>query len=160
MKTHSHVTRGKGARQARPLVDACELVVVHLEAVRQARCAIPAAPEVRRIAELLMLLANPTRLCILLALLPTNEVPSPELCVCDLAVVSGASRSLTSHQLRLLRTAGLVAQRRQGKLSFYRLITGPITALLQAALEQERSLLALSGRISAGHKIRQARVPE
>lgn len=139
MKTSSHVTRRGRDRQPGRGGDACELLVVHLDAVLQARSGLPHAGEVRRLAELLMLLANPTRLSILLALLPAAERTSPELCVCDLAVVSGASRSLTSHQLRLLRTAGLVSLRRQGKLSFYRLSQGPIRALLKAALQQERT---------------------
>jgi DNA-binding transcriptional ArsR family regulator len=37
-----------------------------------------------------------------------------ELCVCDLAAVTGMSKSLTSHQLRLLRSAKLVVVRRDG----------------------------------------------
>ena len=109
-------------------------------------------------ADLLMLLANPTRLRILLALLSIDEVITPELCVCDLAIVSSASKSMTSHQLRLLRTAGLVALRRDGKLSFYHLVDGPITELLRAALQQERKSLDTGGAVlSSGRAERTAR---
>ena len=101
---------------------------------------MPDSQEIRRLADLLTLLANPTRLRILLALLPTHRLVQ-ELCVCDLAVVSGASKSMTSHQLRLLRMAGLVAHRREGKLSFYHLMDGATTVLLRAALQQERRSL-------------------
>jgi ArsR family transcriptional regulator len=108
--------------------------VVHLQAVQAARRVLPPPELVARSADLLALLANRTRLNILLALLPRGT-DRPELCVCDLAVVCGASQSLISHQLRLLRTAGLVAQRREGKLAYYRLTSGPTTALLRSVLD-------------------------
>lgn len=90
-------------------------------------------------AHLLAVLSNPTRLNILFALQPGRAPPRPELCVCDLAVVTGASKSLTSHQLRLLRVAGLVHMRRDGKLVYYRLADGPTRALLGRALRAVHS---------------------
>ena len=85
--------------------------------------------------ELLSLLSSGTRLKMLLALRPSPRSPHPELCVCDLAAVAGVSKSLTSHQLRLLRTAGLVVARRAGKLAYYRLAQAPMAALLRDALD-------------------------
>jgi DNA-binding transcriptional ArsR family regulator len=111
--------------------DRCEIDVVHIDAVRKALAALPTPESVDHVAELLGLLANPTRLTMLLALQPGRGGSSAELCVCDLATVTGASKSLTSHQLRLLRAAGLVRQRRAGKLSFYRLSEGPAVSLLR-----------------------------
>ena len=104
--------------------------MVHLGAVRAALAAIPHAEGLARVAELLALLSNPTRLRMLLALQPGKASPRAELCVCDLATACGASKSLTSHQLRLLRTSGLVRQRRAGRLMFYRLADGPLLSLL------------------------------
>lgn len=109
---------------------------MHLAAVQRARAALPPPTTIHTLAELLGLLANPTRLRILLALQPGADDVRPELCVCDLALVAGASKSLTSHQLRLLRMAGLVVYRRAGKLAFYRLAGGHATELLRAALAQ------------------------
>ena len=160
MKNSSNVSRTKLAGQPGDQLvgDSCGVVVVHLEAVQRARSTIPDPQEIRRMADLLMLLANPTRLRILLALLSIDEVVTPELCVCDLAIVSSASKSMTSHQLRLLRTAGLVALRRDGKLSFYHLVDGPITELLKAALQQERKSLDTGGAVlSSGRAERTAR---
>lgn len=114
--------------------DRCLVNVVHLQAVQAARNVLPPAELVARSVDLLALLANRTRLRILLALLPRGA-ERPELCVCDLAVVCGVSQSLISHQLRLLRTAGLVAQRREGKLAYYRLTSGATTALLRSVLD-------------------------
>ena len=122
------------ARPVSPAIDTCEVNVVHLEGVRSARATLPTSQTLARVTDLLGLLANPTRLKVLLALRPSRDACERELCVCDLAVVAGASKSMTSHQLRLLRTAGLVLPRRDGKLTFYRLADGPILALLDEAL--------------------------
>ncbi|MFW6181922.1 MAG: ArsR/SmtB family transcription factor, partial [Spirochaetota bacterium] len=44
-----------------------------------------------------------------------------EMCVCDLSELLGVSQSAVSHQLKLLRQAGLVRHRREGKMMFYSL---------------------------------------
>jgi len=81
-------------------------------------------------ADFFSILADPTRLQILHAL-----AQSDELCVCDLAVLVGASQSAVSHQLRMLRTAGVVARRRQGRVMAYRLTDSHVTSILLTALE-------------------------
>ena len=123
--------RRAGARAS----DTCQVNVVHLDAVKRARAALPEDAAAARIADLLSLLSNATRLKILFALQPKAAPALPELCVCDLAFVAGVSKSLTSHQLRLLRTAGLVRVRRAGKLAYYRLADGPKTTLLRDVLD-------------------------
>ncbi|MGB3684160.1 MAG: metalloregulator ArsR/SmtB family transcription factor [Rubrobacteraceae bacterium] len=57
-----------------------------------------------------------------------------ELCVCDLAWISGRSQGLVSHHLRVLRSHGLVRSRRDGKLVMYSL-TGQGDSLLAAVLD-------------------------
>lgn len=81
--------------------------------VAAAKKRLPAAVRLRAEADVYGLLADPGRLAILLAL------SRDELCVCDLSQVLGAGVSAVSHQLRLLRAAGLVTYRNQGKLVFY-----------------------------------------
>ena len=44
-----------------------------------------------------------------------------EVCVCDLAEILEMTSSAVSHQLRLLRAAGIVKPRREGKTIWYRL---------------------------------------
>lgn len=69
-----------------------------------------------RQSEILAMLADPTRLKILLSLAKGGE-----LCVCDLADVLDREVSAISHQLRRLKDRGLVKNRREGLTIYYRL---------------------------------------
>ena len=109
-----------------PALD-CEERVVHLLAVRTARAAQPAAPEVSRLAELLSVIADPTRLRIVAAL------DAAELCVCDLSATIGLSESAVSHQLRTMRSLKLVRARKEGRRVFYSLNDGHVAAIYRQA---------------------------
>ncbi len=61
-------------------------------------------------------LADPTRLS-----LATSLRDGDELCVCDLAWISGRPQNLVSHHVRALKREGLAASRREGKIVFYSL---------------------------------------
>jgi ArsR family transcriptional regulator, lead/cadmium/zinc/bismuth-responsive transcriptional repressor len=74
-------------------------------------------------------LSDPTRLTIAVAL---RE--GAELCVCDLAWITGRAENLVGHHLRTLRAAGLATSRREHKIVFYTL-TEPGRRLLDAHLE-------------------------
>lgn len=52
-----------------------------------------------------------------------------EHCVCDLVEAMEAGQSLLSHHLKVLREAGLVADRREGRWSFYRLVPEALAEL-------------------------------
>ncbi len=86
-------------------------------------------------ASLLTLLADPLRSRILAALLVTDE-----LCVGDLALALDASEDAVSYALRLLRTAGVVSRRRQGRMGYYRLRDGEARSALEAAFIRLRHL--------------------
>lgn len=60
-------------------------------------------------------LAHPSRLMILEAL------ENREVCVCDLTELVGADQSTVSKHLALLKQAGLVEDRKEGVLVFYKL---------------------------------------
>lgn len=74
---------------------------------------LPDENHIATIAETYRLLGDPTRLKIVLACL---EGP---IAVGDIATLTGASQSLVSHHLRLLRAARLVRGTRQNKQVFY-----------------------------------------
>jgi len=106
----------------------CDLLCVdapRAEAIREGLLGIEAA---RAAAERARALSDPTRLMLVAALREGGE-----LCVCDLAWISGRAQNLVSHHLRLLRSHGLVRSRRDGKLVMYAL-TGEGSGLLGAVL--------------------------
>jgi len=84
--------------------------------VAHAQARLPSADEASRLTSLLSLIADPVRLRILYAL----DV-SEELCVGDLALALGANEDQVTYGLRLLRTAGLVVARKEGRVVFNRL---------------------------------------
>ena len=91
-------------------------------------------------AERAKALSDPTRLTLAAALRGAGEDrrdPSGgELCVCDLAWISGRAQNLVSHHMRMLRSHGLVSSRRDGKLVMYSL-TDQGLSLLSAVLSGE-----------------------
>ena len=90
-------------------------------------------------AGLLGLLADPTRARILYALDVVDE-----LCVGDIALALDASEDSVGYGLRVLRTAGLVTTRKQGRVVFYRLSEGFPDPLRQHC---PRALVELSRRV-------------
>ncbi len=92
----------------------------------------PTGPELEALAELFFQASDPTRLTLLLML------GAREHCVCELAAGTSVSVSAVSHQLRKLRSAGLVASRRRGRHVFYALADDHVAQLLAVALEHVR----------------------
>ncbi len=118
--------------------EVCAVEVVHADAVKAARDALPSAPESERLVGLFGAFANATRLSLLVALRSALGRTWPELCVCDLVAITGASQSMVSHQLSVLKQLGLASSRRDGRLVYYRLAPGPLAALLDDALALAR----------------------
>jgi DNA-binding transcriptional ArsR family regulator len=86
------------------------------ERVAQARSRLPNADDAARLTSLLSMLADPVRLRLIYALDIVTE-----LCVGDLALALDASEDSVSYGLRLLRSAGLVLTRKEGRVVFNRL---------------------------------------
>ena len=53
-----------------------------------------------------------------------------ELCVGDLATLLSLNQTTVSHQLKILRDAGLVSTRREGKIIFYRLASEHVETVM------------------------------
>lgn len=86
------------------------------ERVAHARSRLPSADDAARLTGLLSMLADPVRLRLVYALDVVEE-----LCVGDLALALDVSEDSVSYALRLLRTAGLLVTRKQGRVVFNRL---------------------------------------
>ena len=83
-----------------------------------------------RIADTFRLLGDPTRVRILLALDAGDE-----LCVHEIAERIGAGETKVSQALRLLRTAGIVRNRRDGRHIHYRLDDQHVRTLLRVTAD-------------------------
>ncbi len=107
-------------------VDAGTEHCVRPEMVRHVQsCALP-ADDLVRVSAVFKVLADPTRCTLLYAL-----VAAGELCVRDLAAATGVMEATVSQSLRLLRTCGIVAARREGRLMFYRFADAHARLLLE-----------------------------
>jgi ArsR family transcriptional regulator, lead/cadmium/zinc/bismuth-responsive transcriptional repressor len=109
--------------------DHCDVSIVHADAVQRTRETLPGSKTVAGMTELFSALGDPTRLRIVAAL------AGEELCVCDLAASLNLGQSAISHQLRLLRTLGLVRSRRSGRFVYYRLDDEHVSTLFAQARE-------------------------
>ena len=105
--------------------DHCDLLCLDLPRAEQLRRQRIDPARSEQAAAFAQALSDPTRLTIAAALGATDE-----LCVCDLSWIVERSEKLVSHHARALRTAGLAASRREGKMVMYSLT------------EQGRTLLA------------------
>ncbi|GAA3926184.1 metalloregulator ArsR/SmtB family transcription factor [Actinomadura viridis] len=109
-------------------LDGCAVRVVDAPRVASVLDRLPAEQDLADTAEVFGLLSDPRRLRLLVALL------DGELCVCDLAAVSGMSESAASHALRLLRAHRVVSVRRAGRMAYYRLADAHVRMLLDLAV--------------------------
>jgi len=103
----------------------CDIDVVDEQAVSVVLDTMANERRVLALSEIFSALGDPTRLRILAAL------GVRELCVCDLAAVTGVSQSAVSHQLRTLRQLALVSFRREGKRAVYFLADDHVRTLLE-----------------------------
>lgn len=71
--------------------------------------------------------ADPCRLRIL------KLLKEGELCVCEIMTALSKPQSTTSHHLSILREAGLVKERKDGKWSYYRLADGAVNEMVKQA---------------------------
>ena len=88
--------------------------------------------EVDKLAELYSTTSDPTRLKVLLFLLEGEQ------CVCNVAEELEMSVSAVSHQLRRLRTSGLISRRKEGRHVYYSLADDHVRILISVGLEHIR----------------------
>ena len=102
------------ARKMEP-IERCDCDVIHDDIVRQVKNKMPQEETLYDLAELFKVFGDSTRIKILWAL------DESEMCVCDIAFLLNMTQSAVSHQLRVLKQADLVKNRRDGKNVFYSL---------------------------------------
>ena len=109
--------------------DDCQVRVIHLDRVEQARKDTVSEKEIERLSSIYKILGDPSRLKIVMAL------KNVEMCVCDLAAFLGLTESAVSHQLRRFRDLSLVKSRRAGQVIYYSLDDEHVAELLNVGLE-------------------------
>ena len=85
---------------------------------------VPSRDESERLCDFMSALGDGTRIKILSALAITD------MCVNDLSYCLSLNQTTVSHQLKNLRSVGLVKYRRQGKISFYSLRDARVIKIL------------------------------
>lgn len=107
----------------------CDSVCIHEDSVEKVRSQMGGGETISRVADLFKVLGDPTRARILCAL------SISELCVCDLSCILDMSQSAVSHQLRILKQARIVKNRRSGKVVYYTLDDDHVNNLFSTAFE-------------------------
>ena len=110
-------------------VETCEEKTIHPEQVDSVVKDLPPDEMLFDLAELFKIFGDSTRIKILYVLFEA------ELCVCDIAAVLGMSQSAISHQLRNIKQARLVKNRREGKTIYYSLADDHVKTIIGMAIE-------------------------
>lgn len=110
-------------------LECCEAVQVHEELLKIVSEKMPAEEELYDLAELFKVFGDSTRIRILYVLFEA------EVCVCDLAEALHMTQSAISHQLKILKNAKLVKNRREGKSVFYSLADAHVRTIIAQGRE-------------------------
>ena len=107
----------------------CDCDVIHEDIVNEIREKMQPKEEYLNLASLFKMFGDGTRIQILHAL------EQSEMCVCDLAILLGVTKSAISHQLKALRLANLVKFRREAQIVYYSLADDHVKEILDKGLE-------------------------
>ncbi len=109
--------------------DCCDEKIVHSDLVDGVIGDMPEDEELYDLAELFKVFGDTTRIKILYTLFKS------EMCVCDIAEILNMTQSAISHQLRVLKQAKLVKNKREGKQIIYSLDDTHISSIIKLGLE-------------------------
>jgi len=110
-------------------LECCDISHTHDDVIAQVRPNMVEEARLRELADLFKVFGDATRVRIM------SVLQQSEMCVCDLAEVLEMSQSAISHQLRVLKQAKLVKNRREGKTVFYSLADGHIQTIMSQGME-------------------------
>jgi len=107
----------------------CDISCLHNDVIEQVAGHMPPEDELLDLAELFKVFGDTTRMKILYVLFES------EMCVCDIAELLGISQSAISHQLRIIKQARLIKNRRDGKTIYYSLADDHVKTIIGMAKE-------------------------
>lgn len=108
-------------------IEVCKEHCVHLDNIKEIN--IPSDEVLYDVAELFKVFGDSTRVRILYVLF------EKEVCVCDIAELLNMNQSAISHQLRILKNANLVKNRREGKTIYYSLKDSHVVTIFKQAFD-------------------------
>ena len=107
----------------------CDCDMIHEDVVHKVQTQMLEDEMYQRLALLYKMFGDETRIRVLHAL------EQSEMCVCDLSVLLGLTKSAVSHQLKALRLANLVKFRKEGQVVYYRLADDHVKQIINIGLE-------------------------
>ena len=110
-------------------VERCDEICTHGEIIHKVCPHMPEDEKLYDLAELFKMFGDSTRIRILYVLFES------EMCVCDIAELLSMTQSAISHQLRLLKQAKLVKNRREGKTVYYSLADDHVRTIIYQGME-------------------------
>lgn len=110
-------------------VERCDEFCTHGDVIHAVEPQMPGEEQLYDLAELFKMFGDTTRIRILYVLFES------EMCVCDIAALLNMTQSAISHQLRLLKQAKLVKNRREGKTVFYSLADEHVRTIIDQGME-------------------------
>ncbi len=118
-----------GGEDVQERIECCEEHCVHPEILAHVKLEMPDEEALYDLAELFKVFGDTTRIRILYVLFES------EMCVCDIAELLNMSQSAISHQLRVLKQAKLVGNRREGKTIYYFLADDHVRTIIGQGME-------------------------
>lgn len=105
----------------------CDCRPIHVDVVEEAKEDMLKVEAVSGVSDIFKILGDSTRIKLVWAL--NNR----EMCVCDLAVTLGMTKSAISHQLKTMKGCSIVKSRKQGKNVYYSLYDQHVTFIIDMA---------------------------
>ena len=110
-------------------IDRTDCTVIHQEVVDHVKERMPSDDLLLDLADTFKLFSDSTRLKILYAL------TEAEMCVCDISVLLGMSKSSVSHQLQVLKQSNLIKYRKAGRVVYYSLADDHVRTICRMGME-------------------------
>ena len=107
----------------------CECEELHSEVIEKKRTLMPNEETLYDLSDFFKIFGDSTRMSILFA------IDGAPMCVCDIAELLGMTQPAISHQLKVLKDANLVGNRRDGKTIYYYLADDHVRDIIEKALE-------------------------
>ena len=107
----------------------CGCNMIHEDVVKYVRSKMLPQVQFEKLSMFFKAISDETRIKLLFSL------SRSKMCVCDLAALLGMTVSAISHQLRVLKQAGLVRSEKQGKVVYYMLSDDHVNTVFNTASE-------------------------